>query len=378
MILPGLLNPALVQLQRDLQFRPEFVLQVSEKVAAVAAAVLIALVTESYWALVIGTIVGRVAKLIASYVIRPYVPRLSFSEARTIWGFSSWLSGSSVLTTLNLRIDQFIIGGVEGQSTLGQYVVGDDLAALPVREATTPLGLILYPAFSTMKSDHGELRRTYLRAMTTIYAVGLPIGLGFALVAEPVVLLLLGEKWAGAIIVIQVLSAFFGIRTLIMPADSIALTLGATRTLFNRTFVNFLIRMPLAIGGLLLAGIPGLLAGRFLTGIIMTAITADMVRRLIGLGFRKQLGSSIRSTVSGMTMSCVLVAWQWQVGWSVGDTARMWLELIAAAAVGAMLYVGTHLSLWLLAGRPPGAEQEIFSLVGKALRSKLGRGSAAG
>ncbi|OWV32660.1 hypothetical protein B5C34_03810 [Pacificimonas flava] len=373
MLLPGLANPALVALQRKLQFWQEFVLQISEKLAAVVAAILIAWLTGSYWALVLGTVAGRAASLVASYAILPYLPRPTLKEWRTIWGFTGWLSAGTVLSTLNFRLDQFFIGGILGQSALGQYVVGDDLAALPVREATRPLTSLLYPAFSTMKDRADQLRRVYLQSMSVVFAVAMPLGIGFALVAEPVILLLMGEKWSGAIIVIETLGVFFAARAFTMPSEPIAMTVGATKILFYRTLINFVVRAPLALGALFLAGLPGLLAARLFSGFMMIALSATMVRYLIGLKLADQFAAVWRTLIGIAAMAGAVLAWRSRFGWSVETPEAMWFELFGVAAGGAVIYVAVHLALWVACGRPRGAEQEILRLVSQLLGKVSGR-----
>lgn len=143
------------------------------------------------------------------------------------------------VNTLNWRFDHLVIGYFLGNVPLGYYSVGDNLTASPTRAAITPVAQTLFPAMARLTGDVQHLRQAYQRAQSLMLAVALPLGCGFAIVAEPLVLLTMGEKWSHAITIIQLLAAIFALQTLSSAVQPLAMAMGQTRMLFNRDLVNW-------------------------------------------------------------------------------------------------------------------------------------------
>ena len=68
---PGLLSPGMVQFTRDLNFKPQVLLQILGKVTSILVTVGLALWLRSYWALIIGMVTMPVVITVGSYVFSP-------------------------------------------------------------------------------------------------------------------------------------------------------------------------------------------------------------------------------------------------------------------------------------------------------------------
>ncbi|MGB7404579.1 MAG: lipopolysaccharide biosynthesis protein, partial [Pacificimonas sp.] len=271
-LLAGLGNPRAIMMTKELIFWQQFMLEVGQKIFNLAASLAIAFVYQSYWALIAGIIVGQLAGLLLSYTVLPFRPRPGFRHMRELFSFSAWLTLGGVVNTLNWRFDHLLIGGLLSKTALGFYTVGNNLAIIPTREIMTPLKNTLFPAFSRMNRDAQRMAAAYQRAQSTISLIVLPIGCGMALIAEPFVLLALGERWEPATIVIQGLAAIFALQTLGSLGPSLAMATGQTRMLFFRDLLGFAIRVPLIVAGMLLGGLPGVIYARVLSGTIGIAL----------------------------------------------------------------------------------------------------------
>ena len=317
---------------------------------------------RSYWALVLGVLAGQVAYLFLSYTALPFLPRLTFRHTRDLLSFSIWLSLGQIVNTINWRFDQLLIGGLSGRAALGYYSVGDNLAQLPTREAVAPLTQPLYPAFSRVADDRERLRAGYQRAQALVTAVALPIGVGFALLASPLILHFMGEKWAPAVLVAQGLSAIFALQTLGTLSQPLGMAVGATKLLFKRDVQMFFVRLPIITAGLLLAGLPGLVAARALTGTIAIGVNMALVRGLTGLKIRSETPVNLRSLVSAGVMATGVSALQWTIS-DMASPLSFFVTIPLEIASGAVLYVGSMGLLWFLAGCPVGPEAELSRLL---------------
>ena len=365
----GLANPRMALFARALSFKQEFIVSVAEKLASFIAAVTAAVLLRSYWALVAGAVAMQVTRVATSYLIVPYSPRFSWKHVRELLSFSVWVTLGTTVDSMNGRIDQLLMGFLLGRQELGYYTVGDTIASLPTREATAPLSAMLLPAFSHVRGDQVRLREAYTSAQTLISAVAFPVAFGLPLIAGPFVRLTLGEKWASGVLVVQIISIVIGLQTLSSAVKPMAFALGATREYFFRDLLYFCVRLPFVVGGLVIAGLPGLLYARLLVGLIAIYINMRLVRSLIGISAFAQLMANWRALLSVALMWSAVMGVHVRSG--IPESGREAVVAIALSViVGAFTYVVATLVLWWLAGRPNGPEHEILRVVRRVLPTR--------
>jgi hypothetical protein len=94
-----------------------------------------------------------------------------------------------------------------------------------------------------------------------------------------------------------------------------------------------------------------------------------LVRRLIGVSVVKQLAANLRAFVAVAIMAMGVTLALRQLPYTT-DHMTLIVEIGFLVAVGAVIYCGASLALWLAANRPAGPETEIVTLLSK-VRSKL-------
>lgn len=357
-LISGLVNPRLVDFRRRLSFHQEIFIDLITRVVGLIVAVVIALIFRSYWALVIGTLASQLACVIMSYVLIPYLPRISFAHWRNLFSFSGWLLLSSILTAINFRVDQLALGAILGAGTLGQYTVGDKLSSLPVNESTAPIAQVLFPVYARLQDDPERLRQAFLRSQCLLVAVALPVGVGLALIAEPFISLVLGPAWHLAATVVQFLSLGYTALAFTKPVNPLAMGLGRTRALFWIDLAYIIVRYPLIFAGLYFGGLIGLLFGRLISAAIGILMDVFLARHLAGVTVRAQLLSNWRAVAATLVMAgCV-----WGVGLMFTGRPEV-LRLAVMIPIGGISYLGTTIALWLASSKPFGPEREVLDLL---------------
>lgn len=352
----GFHNPRLVLMTRDLVFWQDFALGVSQKLVGLVVAVAVAVAFRSYWALILGSAAAQLLSVALSYAIRPHLPRLGLAKAGELFSFSMWLTLGQGVNTLNWNLDKLVVGYVYGAAPLGVYTVGDNLAVLPTREATSPIAQTLFPGFARMADDPERLRHAYLRAQALLCAIALPVGIGFAAVAHLVVPLMLGPQWGDAVLVIQVIATVVALQTLATSLQPLAMALGETRLLFLRDLTGLLIRIPAMALGMALAGFPGILFGRAGAAAVGLLINMYLVRRLTGLSVHEQVAGNARTLAASAVMVGTVVVLEAQL---VPRSLGLGAMTVLACAAGAAGFAATIGLLWLGARRPDGPEREM-------------------
>jgi PST family polysaccharide transporter len=360
--IPNLNNPKLAIFTRDLVFWQALVMDASSKLIGLIVAAVIAIIYKSYWALVFGSLATQLVSLAISYILIPYLPRLNFSKFKEFFHYSIWLSMGQALQQFNWKLDQFLIGLFLGKSPLGIYTFADNLSNLPTREATMPIGRTLFPAFSRLKNDKEKLKRAFLLSQKILLAVALPIGFGFAAITPLLIKLAVGSKWDQAIPMIQIMSIVFAYITINTPTQHLAMALGETKNLFYRDIIYFAIRVPFIIAGMLMGGLMGIVYGRCISSVIGTFIVMNIAKKTIDASLLEQMLGSLRYLFAA-TLMFLGVSWlgNSEIIVGINDYLKITLQVLA----GGIIYPVASLVLWLMLGRPSGAENEIFHYIKK-------------
>lgn len=301
------------------------------------------------------------------------MPRPSLRGYKELLSFSVWLTLGTGIKTINHRSDTLAVGLFVSQSVVGFYTMGGRLAFLPVKEGLGPIKSTLFPAFSRMQDNIKRLQAAYLKAQGILCTLAFPVGTGLALVAEPLVVVLIGEKWLPAVPIVQVLSLVSAFQV-IESSHQLAMSLGHTRKIFQREMRVFLIRLPLIAAGLAIGlstpvgPIMGMIFGRALASFMNVYWNLHLVKEISALTIRHQLLPAARPSLAAGIMTLAVAFLPLFDFGAVGDDTLL-PNLVGEIALGASVYVGALSLLWLIAGRPEGAERETWAiatdLVGK-------------
>ena len=128
-------NIGTVDFQRDMAFGKQVPIQFVPRVAGVVASITCAVIWQSYWALVAGILVSRGARLLATYVVHPYRPRITLRAWRRLVGFSFWSWANSMTALVQGRADTIVIGGYLNPTEVGIYSIGAEVGGTRVFRA---------------------------------------------------------------------------------------------------------------------------------------------------------------------------------------------------------------------------------------------------
>ena len=206
----GFENIGVVNFRRELQFNREFKFLLAKKLASVAITIPLAFAMTSYWALIIGVVFGKVVSVALSYRVHPYRPRLSLAAFGDLFHFSKWLFLNNIISFLNNRSADFVIGKMTGAQSLGLYSIAFEISNLPTTELVAPINRAAFPGYSRQADDLPKLRDSFMSVIAMIALFALPAAAGIALVADLAVSVLLGNRWQATVPLIQVL-AFYGV-----------------------------------------------------------------------------------------------------------------------------------------------------------------------
>lgn len=365
-IIDAFQNIGTVQFTRDMRFDRDFILRICQKLSAFAISIGLAFLWHSYWALIAGMVAGSVARLLLSYVMHPFRPRFCVSESRRLLGFSAWLMGGEIITLINQRLEQFLIGGFLSTPLVGIYNLAYEIAGMATGEIVGPAAQALFPGFSQIADDKVRLRDAYERSVQFVVAIGTPLGIGLALVANEFILIVLGPKWTEATLPLQVLSIMFSVSVLAMVSTSLLPAMGRTRDTFFITLVLLIVRVPITTLVVWQFGLVGAIWSRFAFGVWWAIHYMWAVSKAINFSFIRVFTATWRTYAASAAMTgAVLLV---DAALSMPELEKipissLVLSLATKAIAGAVTYTCFHLLCWRIQGRPNGPESQIINLL---------------
>lgn len=360
-------SPRITEFTRRMDYRPIVALEAMGKLTSLVVSVVVAWCTGSYWAIAVGTIATPLTIAVASHVAFRYRPRLSLAEWGEFSAFVRWSTINQLVGAMNWQIDQLMLGRMVSRQDLGRFSMASNLASLPTQVIIVQLLNPLTVAFSLIRDNPTRLKDAYRASAAMIVCVGLPVLIGLGLVADPLIRLVLGEKWT----VISPIVAFMALSIIpslfVSPLSPLLMSLNRTQALFPIALSELLFKMPILLVAIWLFGMEGAVGMRMLTAVFVAAVSMRAAQQTIGWTAWKQVAEHWRSIVASAVMAAAVYPF-------TGDLEHepqivlMAAKLLGAVLLAAAVYAVAILALWFVAGRPTGAEAKIVNLLRSFIR----------
>lgn len=166
----------------------------------------------------------------------PWLP--GFSEVRRVLSFGGKITVTTIINTVAGSTAELVLGKVHGMAAAGMYSRAQGLAAMFHRLVMDATNSVALPMFAKQAREQTSPVESFLRATAYITAIGWAFFLGMFFLAHPVIRLLYGVQWDGAVNVVRLLALASMIG---LPAAmcSVAMTgSGAIRAVVQVTVIN--------------------------------------------------------------------------------------------------------------------------------------------
>ncbi len=177
-------------------------------------------------------------------------PKFIFSAKsfKRLFKFGSSILLSSILDKIFTTVDNLIVGKIFNTTQLGFYTRAKSTNDLPIQNTTGILSSVFFPVFSKL-NDKDELRRLHLKFIRLIAYLILPLMIGLAIVAEPLTLVLFGEKWLPSSSMLQILAIYGLLYPMSVILVQTLLVLGESRMFLKLDIYKKFILLALMIMG---------------------------------------------------------------------------------------------------------------------------------
>lgn len=284
------------------------------------------------WALV-GQAIGSTLFLIFIFPFySKWKPSLRFSKESfsRLFGFGSKLMITGVYSVIFNNIATICIGKAYKSQQLGYYTRASQFPDLISFTVNDVLGTVTFPVLSELQNDKDRLVAVYRKSLLATALVIFPVMVLCALLAYPLVLILLTEKWVPCVVLMQWL-CLARIFTPLSALNMNILNAVGRSDLFMKldfskaplTIIILAITIPISVEAIVI--------GSFVDSFLCFFINAYLPGRMFGYGAWQQLKDWKYIILSILLMSVAVYLFMQVV-------QNVWLQLFIGGTIGIVVY----------------------------------------
>ena len=286
------------------------------------------------WALVIQTLCRSVITVIIMEFMIKWKPQLIFSvkSLRAMFGFGSKYMLSSLLSMTVNNISSLFIAKLASSKELGFYTRGTQFADVVYSTFSSVLSNVLLPGLSTIQHERERLVEMTRSVIKSTALITTPILIGLAVIAKPLIRVLLTDKWLPAVPIMQIICIARLITIIAGININLLYVLGRTDLTLKQDYVKIIVRVTL----LMLAfkyGIIYVAFAELLSTMIHFFINCYSPGKILSYGALKQ----IRDLVPIILISLLMIISMYIVMTLFDNNI---IKLIVAPLTGIGVYLG--------------------------------------
>jgi len=259
------------------------------------------------WALVIQQLANQVSiTIIMWYTVRwRPKPIFSVSKVKKLFTFGWKLLLSSLINVLYMDLRTLIIGRIYSPSILGYYNRGQQFPKVIVSNIDGSIQSVMLPTLSSQQNNRKKAKKIMRRAIVSSSFLVFPLMIGMAVVAEPLVSIVLTDKWLPAVPYMQIFCFSYALMP-IHTANLQAINAMGRSDIFLKLEV-----IKKAIGLIILGfslpfGVYAIALGQAVSGVISSFINAYPNKRLLDYSYKEQWIDIMPSLLVSITMGIVV------------------------------------------------------------------------
>lgn len=259
------------------------------------------------WALVMQHVFSGFFSFVILWFTVKWRPKLIFSFARvkTLFSFGWKLLCSGLLDTVFKNIYSLIVGRIYKSQVLGYFNRGQQFPQVIASNLNGSIQSVMLPTLSANNDNPSEVKKITRRSISTSAFVLMPCMFGLAAVAEPLVKVLLTDKWLPCVPFLQLACISYALYP-IHTANLTGINALGRSDIFLKleiikkcvTVLNILITLPF--------GIYAMAIGQVVSGFISTFINAYPNKKLMGYSYFEQWKDLIPSFVLSIVMAGIV------------------------------------------------------------------------
>ena len=326
---------------RNMLFKRFFFSTIGGTIFSAVLGIAMAYAGFGIWALVAQQLSNTFIDTLILWITVRWRPTKSFSWTRlkNLLSFGWKLLVSSLLDTAYNNLRNLIIGKMYSSSDLAFYNQGDKFPKVIVTNINASIDSVLLPTMSSVQDDKERVKQLTRRAIKTSTYVMAPLMMGLAFCAEPIVSLVLTDKWLPCVPFLRI----FCITYMFWPVHTANLNainaMGRSDWFLRLEITKKIMGMTILLSTMWF-GVMAMAYSLLLSSVLSQIINSWPNRKLLGYGYLEQ----VRDFAPGILLAVVMGICVYFIGFLHLPTI---VTLLIQFIAGAALYIGVSAVLKL-------------------------------
>ena len=284
------------------------------------------------WALVCQALFGGLAWAGGLWLFARWIPKCCFSwtSFRTLFSFGSKILFSSLLHTLYTNMYSLVVGKCFNASTLGYFNRAYTLGLFPAQNFANIIQKVTYPIQCRYQDDNERFNQIFISYLRIAGFVLFPLMIGLAVLAEPVIAVLLTEKWLPIVPLLQIICMSMMWLPMMQANVSVLDAKGRSDYHLHSEIIKKILAVFILLSTLPF-GIKGVCLGMLIYSITDLIVVIAYSRKLTSIGYRGQLKIFIPSLFLAFSMGGIV----WLATYYIDSSAG---KLIIGGISGLIVY----------------------------------------
>lgn len=269
--------------------------------------IIFALMGYGIWALVIQQLSNQIAITIILWWTVKWRPTLefSFNRLRELFKYGWKILVSSLIDTLYANIRSLVIGKFYSPEKLGYYSRGDQFPAMIITNINGSIQSVMLPVMASEQDDTERVKTIVRKSIKISSYLVFPMMVGLAVVAKPLVIILLTDKWLPSVIFVQIACLTYSLWPIHTANLQAINALGRSDIFLKIEIIKKIIGLTILLitvkYGVLMIALGGLI-----TGIIASFVNAYPNITLLKYSIREQISDIIPPLLLSVVMGCLI------------------------------------------------------------------------
>lgn len=286
------------------------------------------------WALVIQQLISNLVNMILLLVLLRWRPKIQFSlnSISELFSYGSRILLTNSISLISEQIYGLFIGKVYNSEILGYFHRGHQFPHMIGNNVNGTVKTVLLPVLSSEQHNIVSLKRIMSKTIAMNSFIVFPLMAGLAAIAEPLIILILTEKWVASVPFLRFESVFYATMPILIAnvqvnraigRSDISLKLEILKSIMTFVFLAITISL----------GIYYMMLSRVLIALAMVYISAKINEKLIGYQMKDMISDLSLPLIGALLMSIVVYPVQYL-------DLNLGIIIILQVFTGMIFYIG--------------------------------------
>lgn len=296
--------------------------------------IIMALNGAGVWALVEQYLVNSLIDMLVLFATVGWRPSLDFdiNSAKAMFSYSSKLLAASLINTIYNESRNLVIGKRYTESDLAYNSKGSQFPALLINNINTSISSVLFPAMSQVHDDNNRVKEMTRMSMQISSYIIFPIMIGLSVVGQPLIRVLLTEKWLPCVPFLQIYCIYWMFQPCLTANNEALKAVGRTDICLKLEIIKKVIGFSLIIITMRIS-VMALALSNVVFAFISTVLNMIPNKKILDYGVIEQFLDLSPAFLISLCMGIAVYAVKFLL---LNDYITIFLQIL----VGVIVYIG--------------------------------------